>query len=252
MSESNINVVSHPVIAHKLTLLRNKDTKPHEFRQLLKEITFYLGYEATRNTATASTDVKTPLGVTFSGTKIAEKIAVIPILRAGITMADGMLDLIPTAAVHHIGMFRSKISHMPVQYYNRLPHDSPCDVAYVVDPCIATSNTIHAVVSILKKWGARRIVVIAAVGCRAGVTKLSKDHPDISIHIGDLDSELNDAGMIVPGIGDAGDRQFGTPFEEEPDILPLGNTDELAVDTTGKRTRSQSGDASTSKSPKKK
>jgi uracil phosphoribosyltransferase len=176
------------------------------------------------------------LNVEFEGGRIAEKVAVIPILRAGLTMADGFLDLLPHAAVHHIGMFRSKISHLPVQYYNRLPRDEASDVAYVVDPCVATSNTLHAVVSILKKWGAKKIVVIAAVACRTGVTRLSNDHPDIDIFVGALDEELNEAGMIVPGIGDAGDRQFGTPFEEEPEVLPPGDGSELAGT---KRTREE-------------
>lgn len=163
-------------------------------------------------------------------------------------MADGMLDLLPNAAVHHIGMFRSKISHMPVQYYNRLPHDRACDVAYVVDPCVATSNTLHAVVSILKKWGAKKIVVIAAVGCKAGITKLSSDHPDIEIFIGDLDDELTEEGMIMPGIGDAGDRQFGTPHEEEPNILPPAEEAELLAAPASKK-RASSG---ASPSPAKK
>lgn len=227
-SSSNVHVSSHPLITHKLTLLRNQATKCDEFRRILREITFYLGYEATRNLTTESKVVTTPLNVEFEGGRLAEKVAVIPILRAGLTMADGMLDLLPQAAVHHIGMFRSKISHLPVQYYNRLPRDEACDVAYVVDPCVATSNTLHAVVSILKKWGAKKIVVVAAVACRSGVNRLSSDHPDIEIFVGALDDQLNDAGMIVPGIGDAGDRQFGTPFEEEPEVLPPGDGSELA------------------------
>ena len=165
-------------------------------------------------------------------------------------MAEGMLDLIPTAAVHHIGMFRSNISHMPVQYYNRLPHDRACDVAYVVDPCVATSNTLHAVVSILKRWGAKRIVVVAAVACRAGITKLSTDHPDIDIFVGDVDDTLTEEGMILPGIGDAGDRQFGTPHEMDPDILPIvADTSELEVPTPATRKRGNA--AATSPSPKK-
>jgi uracil phosphoribosyltransferase len=154
-------------------------------------------------------------------------------------MADGFLDLVPHAAVHHIGMFRSKISHLPVQYYNRLPHNEASDVAYVVDPCVATSNTLHAVVSILKRWGAGRIVVIAAVACRQGVLKLCTDHPDVEIYVGALDEELNEAGMIVPGIGDAGDRQFGTPFEDEPEVLPPGDGSELADPNHNKRVRDE-------------
>jgi uracil phosphoribosyltransferase len=258
-SPSNVHVSTHPLIAHKLTLLRNKETKCDEFRRILREITFYLGYEATRNLTTEKKVVTTPMNVSFDGSRVSEKIAVIPILRAGIVMADGMLDLVPHAAVHHIGMFRSKISHLPVQYYNRLPHDEASDVAYVVDPCVATSNTLHAVVSILKRWGAGRIVVIAAVACRTGLNKLCADHPDVQVYVGALDDELNEAGMIVPGIGDAGDRQFGTPFEEEPEVLPPGDGSELACLPTNKRTRDDEPAAPTAspkgrrnaKSPKK-
>jgi uracil phosphoribosyltransferase len=171
-------------------------------------------------------------------------------LSLGIVMADGMLDLVPHAAVHHIGMFRSKISHLPVQYYNRLPHNEASDVAYVVDPCVATSNTLHAVVSILKRWGAGRIVVIAAVACRQGVLKLCTDHPDVEIYVGALDEELNEAGMIVPGIGDAGDRQFGTPFEDEPEVLPPGDGSELALDPNHNKRAREEEAATPASSPK--
>lgn len=246
---NNVHVSSHPLIAHKLTLLRNQQTKCDEFRRILREITFYLGYEATRNITTEKKVVTTPLNVEYEGCRIAEKIAVIPILRAGLTMADGMLDLVPQAAVHHIGMFRSKISHLPVQYYNRLPRDEACDVAFVVDPCVATSNTLHAVVSILKSWGAGRIVVIAAVACRTGLEKLSRDHSDIEIYVGALDDGLNEAGMIVPGIGDAGDRQFHTPFEDEPEVLPPGDGSELKPDSN-KRVRDDDSSEPPNGSPK--
>jgi uracil phosphoribosyltransferase len=117
-------------------------------------------------------------------------------------------------------MYRSKDSLLPIQYYNRLPKNESCDVAFVVDPCIATSNTIHAVVSILKKWGAKKIVVVAAIGARAGVTRLLELHPDVNVYIGAIDEVLSESGMIVPGIGDAGDRQFGTPSQEVPTLLP--------------------------------
>lgn len=142
-------------------------------------------------------------------------------------MAEGMLDLIPNAAVHHIGMYRSKLSNLPVQYYNRLPRNEPCDVAFVVDPCIATSNTLHAVVSILKRWGAKRIVVISAIAARPGVTRLMNDHPDVEVYVGAVDEALNESGMIVPGIGDAGDRQFGTHHEEPSVLAPVVDDEEF-------------------------
>ena len=128
-------------------------------------------------------------------------------------MSDGLLDLLPRASVHHIGMYRAKDSLLPVQYYNRLPKNEICDVAYIVDPCIATSGTINAVCSIVKRWGAKKIVVIAAIGARIGVEKLLLQHPDIELYIGAIDDVLSSDGMILPGIGDAGDRQFATRDE---------------------------------------
>lgn len=215
-----LHMTSHPLVAHKMTKLRDAKTSASEFRRLLKEITFYLGYEATRELTTRVDKIHTPMNVEFDGAKLSDRIAIIPILRAGLTMADGMLELLPNAAVHHIGMYRSKDSLLPIQYYNRLPKNESCDVAYIVDPCIATSNTIHAVVSIVKKWGAKRIVVVSAIGARTGVERLQELHPDVDVFIGAIDETLSESGMIVPGIGDAGDRQFGTPSDEVPTLLP--------------------------------
>lgn len=163
----------------------------------------------------------------FVGTEISDNIAIIPILRAGLIMGDGVLDLIPTAHVHHIGMFRSNVSNLPVQYYNRLPRDQPCDTAFIVDPCVATSNTLHAVVGICKKWGAKKVVVLAAVGSRAGLTRLANDHPDIAIHVGSCNDDLNEQGMLIPGLGDSGDRQFGTPVTDAPDVLQISTEEDL-------------------------
>lgn len=177
----------------------------------------------------------------FNGCKVSEKIAIIPILRAGtilhfqqhlnksltyindigLTMSESMLELMPKAAVHHIGMYRSKSHGIPIQYYNRLPRDQSCDVAYVVDPCIASSNTVSAVVSILKKWGAKRVVIISAVAAQAGLDKLMEKHPDIGVYVGAVDANISDSGMILPGIGDAGDRSFGTPAEDREVIEVL-------------------------------
>jgi len=215
-----IHVATHPLIAHKMTRLRNANTNCCDFRRVLKEITFYLGYEASRNVSTIPDVINTPMGVEFSGVKVSDDIAIIPVLRAGLCMADGMLELMPRATVHHIGMYRSKDSLLPIQYYNRLPKNKSCDVAYIVDPCIATANTLHAVVSILKKWGAKKIIVVAAIGAKAGVERLLELHPTLEIHIGAIDDELTETGMIVPGLGDAGDRQFGTYQDEQPDVLP--------------------------------
>ncbi|KAJ1417057.1 phosphoribosyltransferase-like protein [Ochromonadaceae sp. CCMP2298] len=232
---------THPLVAAKMTVLRDTTTSPAEFRRKLKEITFYLGYEATKGLTTKEKAITTPVGP-FMGSTVAESVAIIPVLRAGLAMADGLLELMPDASVHHIGerptqsrrnptatplqlrcnslqdahyftnphstrppcphsspppsptplgMYRAKESLLPIQYYNRLPRDTQCDVAYVLDPCIATANTINAVVSILKRWGAKRIVVISAVGSRAGVTRLSELHPDIDIFMGAVDEHID-------------------------------------------------------------
>lgn len=231
-----LHVATHPLIAHKMTLLRDKRTASHDFRRLLKEITFYLGFEASRDLTLTPIEVVTPLAVHFHGSKLAQDISIIPILRAGIGMEDGLLELMPRASVHHIGMYRNKSNFMPVQYYNKLPKDHPCDVAFICDPCIATSNSLCACVQIVKQWGAKQIIVIAAVGCKEGVRQLLEKHPDIHLHMGALDDELSSAGMIVPGIGDAGDRQFGTPIDD--DHMP--QTAAVTADDRGKRSRSDS------------
>lgn len=213
-------VADHPLIHHKMTLMRSKSTNAQDFRRLIREVTYHLGYEATKDLKTSKREVETPLKRKFNGSAIASEVAIIPILRAGLGMGDTMLDLVPMAATHHIGMYRAKGSLMPVQYYNRLPRDKPCDVAYVMDPCIATSNTIRAVVSILKRWGAKKVVVIAAIGSKKGVDDLMAKHPDVDLHIGALDNKLSEDGMILPGLGDAGDRMFSTPEDEIVDVLP--------------------------------
>jgi len=218
-----LHVATHPLIAHKMSLLRDVKTSASDFRKVLREITFYLGYEASRDLKIHAETIRTPMNVDFEGSKVGESVAIIPILRAGLAMADGMLELMPKSAVYHIGMYRAKESLLPIQYYNRLPKGKVCDVAYVVDPCIATSNTIHAVVSILKRWGAKRIVVISAIGAREGVNKLLEMHPTVELFIGAIDEILSPTGMIIPGIGDAGDRQFGTPNDEIPALLAVGS-----------------------------
>jgi len=209
-----LHINHHPIVAGKMTQLREKSTKPAEFRRLLKEITYFVGVEATKDLKTHKVNVTTPMGVQHSGKELSEKHCIIPILRAGLAMGDGMMELLPDAAVHHIGMYRAKDSLIPIQYYNRLPRDEQCDVAFITDPCIATSNTLQAAVSIVKRWGAKRIVVVAAIGAKAGIDTLREAHPDIEIHIGEVDKTLSEEGMILPGIGDAGDRLFGTPSDE--------------------------------------
>ena len=214
ITAGRIHVSTHPLISRKMTLLRDKNTSSVDFRRILREITFYLGYEASRTLTTSVQEVTTPNNVVHKGVTLVDSVAIIPILRAGLGMSDAMVELMPKSSVHHIGMFRSKGSLLPTQYYNRLPKDEPCDIAYIVDPCIATSNTIQAVCSIVKRWGAKKVIVIAAIGAKAGVDKLLEVHPDVEVYIGEIDDVLSADGMILPGIGDAGDRLFATPGDE--------------------------------------
>lgn len=214
---------NHPLVQRKMTLLRDKTTNGVDFRRILKEVTFYLGYEATRQLKTIPKDVITPNDVIHPGVSLSQAVAIIPVLRAGLGMSDAMVELMPKSSVHHIGMFRSKHSLLPTQYYNRLPKGEVCDVAYIVDPCIATSNTLQAVCGIVKRWGAKKIIVIAAIGARQGVEALIKAHPDIDIYIGEIDETLSPEGMIIPGIGDTGDRLFSPPGDED-DVAEGGDS----------------------------
>ena len=224
----------HPLIKHKMTILRDSSTSTKDFRSVLKEITFYLGYEATRELKVQPKSITTPI-TEYEGSKLSESISIIPILRAGLGMAEPMSELIPTAAVHHIGMYRCKTSMLPIQYYNRLPRDKVSDVAFIMEPCIATSNTIHAVINILKRWGCKKIIVISAIGAKSGVDRVLEEHPDVSIYIGAVDEKLSDSGMIIPGIGDAGDRQFGTPNDDVPNFLPVDTLSPSKSDNKRKR-----------------
>lgn len=221
----NVHISKHPVLAHKLSVLRSSSTSPSSFRQALREITFHLGYEATATLSTKDIPITVP-GTNHTdhidaiGSRISDKVALIPILRSGLGMVDPMLELVCNATVHHIGMYRSK-SLMPVQYYNRLPKQCDVDVAYIMDPLIATSNTIISVVSILKRWGVSEIHVISVIASKAGLSELLKYHPDVRVTIGTVDEELSADGNLLPGLGDAGDRLFGTPIleEDEEDLV---------------------------------
>lgn len=211
---------------------------------MLHEITLYLGFEATRGLALGEHEVQTPLGQ-FAGHKLSERLAIIPILRAGLGMSEGMLELLPNAAVHHIGMYRNKISLQPIEYYNRLPRDRPSDVAFVLDPMIATCGTSKAVVSMLKKWGAGRIVVLSLVASRPGIERLAAAHPDVDIYLAAVDDVLSETGMIIPGLGDAGDRLFGTP-DDEPQVPQVpAATAEVKSPGSTKRSRVGSEDSKT-------
>ncbi|TMW62898.1 hypothetical protein Poli38472_005516 [Pythium oligandrum] len=208
-AEAKVWCTSHPVLLHKLTKLRDERTDSTVFRHLLREVTFYLGYEATYDLQTTPKAIKTPVGE-HSGAELTTSVAVVPILRAGLGMVEPMLDLLPNAAVHHIGMYRNKHSLLPVQYYNKLPKQCDLDVAIVLEPVIATAGTIVATVAILKTWGVTKIKVISAVASKPGLQDLLSKHPEVEVIVAAIDEALTEEGYIFPGLGDAGDRQFQT------------------------------------------
>lgn len=219
-TSSNVHISNHPVLSHKISILRSSSTIPSAFRAVLREITFHIGYEATSSLNTKPVALTVPVKndhVETTGTTLSERVALIPILRSGLGMTDTMLELLPNAGIHHIGMYKK--DSMVVQYYNRLPRKCDSDVAFVLDPVISTANTILSVIGILKKWGVPKIHVVSVVAAKDGVDLISKTHPDISITVGTIDPEVNDSGVVVPGVGDAGDRLFGTPLIEDDEAL---------------------------------
>lgn len=206
---ADVHISKHPLVLHKLTLLRRTVTEPKKFRELVGELAQFLLYEATLDLPLAPRQVETPLA-TFAGHRIAEQVGLVPILRAGLGMVDPILDMIPTAHVWHIGLYRDHHTLAPVTYYNKLPPQVDVDVCLVLDPMLATGGSASAAVTILKEWGARRIKFLGLIAAPEGVHTLANDHPDVPIHLAALDERLNDKGYILPGLGDAGDRQFGT------------------------------------------
>ena len=206
---SNIHISSHPLIVHKMTRLRDKDTEPKKFRELLREIAALLFYEATLDLTTTPCQVETPLATTM-GAEIKEKIGLVPILRAGLGMVEGILGLIPSAEVWHIGLYRDKKTLQPVQYYNKLPVEPTVSVCLILDPMLATGGSAVATVDILKKWGVKKIKFLGIIGAPEGIAALQTNHPEVPIHLAAIDERLNEHAYILPGLGDAGDRQFGT------------------------------------------
>lgn len=200
---------THPLVKHKLTLLRNVTTEPKKFRELIRELAMLLCYEATADLGVEDTQVETPMGAA-SGYVLTEKIGLIPILRAGLGMVEGIWEMMPGAEVWHIGLYRDEKTLQPVSYYNKLPTDPSVQVCLILDPMLATGGSAVATVNILKDWGADRIKFVGILAAPEGVDALQRAHPDVPIYIGQIDSHLNDIGYIVPGLGDAGDRQFGT------------------------------------------
>lgn len=209
MQAQNVYISHHPLIEHKLSILRNKRTEPKKFRELIREISILLAYEATADLGLLAVDVDTPMGVAHCR-ELTETIGLVPVLRAGLGMVEGIWDMMPGSEVWHIGLFRDERTLRPVQYYNKLPVAPTVQVCLILDPMLATGGTAAATVDILKKWGAQRIKYVGIIGAPEGVAKLREAHPDVPIYLAALDERLNEIGYIVPGLGDAGDRQFGT------------------------------------------
>ncbi len=209
MLPPQVHVSHHPLVNSKLTRLRDINTKPQKFRELVRELAILLAYEATADLRLRPKVVTTPMGDAH-GTELAEKVGLIPVLRAGLGMVEGVWEMMPAAEVWHIGLFRDERTLKPIAYYNRLPISPTVDVCLVLDPMLATGGSASATVDILKKWGARRIKYVGLLAAPEGILKLTGDHPDVRLYIAAVDERLNDIGYIVPGLGDAGDRQFGT------------------------------------------
>jgi uracil phosphoribosyltransferase len=200
---------SHPLVAHKLTRLRDKTTKSKKFRELIREISALLAYEATADLETAPKTVETPMGKA-AGVELEQTIGLIPILRSGLGMVEGIWGLMPTAEVWHIGLYRDEQTLQPVQYYNKLPLEPTVSVCLVLDPMLATGGSAVATVDILKEWGVQNIKFVGILAAPEGVEAMQTAHPDVPLYLAVIDKKLNEIGYIVPGLGDAGDRQFGT------------------------------------------
>jgi len=212
---SRVVVSNHPLIQHKLTLLRSATTEPKKFRELVREITWLLAYEALDDLLLIDKTIDTPL-CPMVGKELAERVGLIPILRAGMGMVGAMLEVLPMAEVWHIGLYRDHKTLAPVEYYNKLPVEPTVQVCLILDPMLATGGSAVATVDILKRWGAKRIKFLGLIAAPEGVQRMQAAHPDVDIHIAAVDERLTDgsdgrpAGYIVPGLGDAGDRQYGT------------------------------------------
>ena len=207
---STLHVVDHPLITHKLSIMRNKKTGSKDFRELLDEIALLMGYEITRDLPLEDVTIETPITKMTAKMVSGKKLAIVPILRAGLGMVDGLLRLVPVAKVGHIGLYRDPDTHMPVEYYCKLPFDIEDRIVILVDPMLATGGSSSDALTMLKKKGCKNIRLMCLVAAPEGVKKVQEDHPDVDIYTASLDDYLNDHAYIVPGLGDAGDRIFGT------------------------------------------
>lgn len=206
---SNLFPSPHPLVAHKLSRLRSVTTDPKKFRELVREIAALITYEATADLQTEPVSIQTPM-MSTQGKQLREKIGLVPILRAGLGMVEGVWELMPTAEVWHIGIYRDHATLKPVEYYNKLPIEPRVSVCLVLDPMLATGGSAVATIDILKRWGVTRIKFVGLIGAPEGIQNLQTHHPEVPIYLAAVDERLNEHGYILPGLGDAGDRQFGT------------------------------------------
>lgn len=206
---STVHASNHPLIAHKLSRLRDKRTEPKKFRELVREIAGLLAYESTADLLTTPRELETPLAK-ITGAELKEKIGLIPILRAGLGMVEGFWELMPSAEVWHIGLYRDEHTLRPVEYYNKLPLEPTVSVCLILDPMLATGGSATATADVLKRWGVKKIKYVGLIGAPEGIKAMQTAHPDIDIYLAAVDDYLNERAYIVPGLGDAGDRQFGT------------------------------------------
>ena len=207
---AKVHVLDHPLIQHKLAILRDKSTGTKEFRALVSEIAGLMCYEATRNLPTEEVEVETPVATAKCRILTGKKLAIVPVLRAGLGMVDSMVDMIPSAKIGHIGLYRDPETHKPVEYYCKLPEDIGNRQVYVVDPMLATGGSAVAAINFLKEHGCRNIIMMNIIGCPEGVKTVQEAHPDVDIYMAACDEKLNEHAYIIPGLGDAGDRIFGT------------------------------------------
>ena len=214
MNEKNfgpqVHIMDHPLVAHKLTIMRRKETGSKDFRELLNEIAMLMGYEITRDLPLEDIEIETPVSKMIAKTISGKKLAIVPILRAGLGMVDGLLSLVPVAKVGHIGLYRDPATHKPVEYYCKLPADIEDRITIVVDPMLATGGSSSDALTMLKAKGIKNLKLMCLVAAPEGVRKVQEDHPDVDIYIAALDDHLNENAYIIPGLGDAGDRLFGT------------------------------------------
>ena len=207
---AKVHIMDHPLVHHKLAVLRNKNTTVKEFRELVNEIAGLMCYEATRDLPLMEVKVETPITTAKCKMLAGKKLAIVPILRAGLGMVDALVDLIPSAKIGHIGLYRDPETHEPVEYYCKLPEDIGNRVTFVVDPMLATGGSAVAAIDFLKKYGCKKIIMMNIIGCPEGIKRVQEAHPDVDLYLAACDEKLNDHAYIVPGLGDAGDRIFGT------------------------------------------